>query len=295
VYGSAETHFSVTKAAAAIGVSARPVPTDDAFRIDVSALEAAIERDRADGLTPFCVVGNAGTTATGAVDDLGRIADVADRERLWFHVDGAYGAPAAASDVAAAEFAGLDRADSLSVDAHKWLYVPVDCSVLLLRDAADSYGAFGPASDYVRVLADADDEAFAFWDHGLELSRRSRALKLWLTFRYYGADRLAQAIGEDIRLAQLMGDIVRTTEDLELLCEPSLSVCCFRQRPRDMSDDALDGHNEALLARLQRDGRAYFSNVSVAGRFGLRACITNFRTTEEDVRQSLAIVQELGS
>jgi glutamate/tyrosine decarboxylase-like PLP-dependent enzyme len=212
------------------------------------------------------------------------LAAIARRERAWFHVDGAYGAPAAATDPAL--FAGIEQADSLCVDAHKWLYAPVDCSALLVRDPAASYGAFGPAGDYVRVVADEPEEAFAFWDHGLELSRRSRALKLWLTFRTYGADRLAQAISEDIELARTMADLVRAADDLELLCEPGLSVCCFRHRTAD---------HEALLAALQRDGRVYLSNVTVGGRAGLRACITNFRTTRADVELAIRLVRDMGS
>lgn len=295
VYSSTEAHFSIDKAAAATGIQSRRVRTDDALRLDVGELEAAVAHDRAQGLAPVCVVASAGTTATGAVDPLARIAEVGRREQLWVHVDGAYGAPAAATAVAASEFAGIDEAHSLAVDAHKWLYAPVDCGALLVRDPGASRGVFGSASDYVRVLADAPEESFAFWDHGLELSRRSRALKLWLTFRYFGADRLAQAIGEDIELAQLMADLVREAEDLELLCEPSLSVCCFRHRPAGSDEGTLQHHNERLLAALQRDGRVYLSNVSVRGRLGLRACITNFRTTPADVRRAVDLVREIGS
>lgn len=292
VYSSTEAHFSVDKAAAAVGIQSRHVQADDALCLDLDRLEAAIGEDRAHGLVPVCVVGSAGTTATGSVDPLADIAALARREQLWFHVDGAYGAPAAATAIAGSEFVGIGEAHSLAVDAHKWLYAPVDCGALLVRDLV---GDFGPAGEYVRVLADASEESFAFWDHGLELSRRSRALKLWLTFRYYGADRLAQAIGEDIELARLMGDLVSEAEDLELLCEPSLSVCCFRHRPARFEEGALREHNQRLLAELQNDGRIYLSNVSVRGRFGLRACITNFRTSAADVRRAVELVRELGT
>jgi glutamate/tyrosine decarboxylase-like PLP-dependent enzyme len=295
VYSSTEAHFSVERAAAALGVQSRRVATDEALCLDMADLEAAITRDRAQGLTPICIVASAGTTATGAVDPLVGLGGLARRERLWFHVDGAYGAPAASAANAPAELTGLGEADSLSVDAHKWLYVPVDCGALLLRHPGRDSGAFGSVGEYVRVLGDLEEESFAFWDHGLELSRRSRALKLWLTFRYYGADRLAQAIGEDIELAHGMADLVRDASDLELLCEPSLSVCCFRHRPASLDGGALERHNERLLAELQRDGRVYLSNVVVGGRFGLRACITNFRTTAADVKRTVELVQVLGA
>src|SRR4051794_15905342 len=191
VYASRETHFSVAKAAA-LGVGLRSVTVDDARRIEPAALASAIAADRAAGLRPICVVANAGTTSTGAVDPLDAVAWVAADAGVWLHVDGAYGAPAASDPASGHLFAGLHRADSVCIDAHKWLYAPVDCSALLLHDAAATRRAFGAeADDYVRVLATEAAETFAFWDHGLELSRRFRALKLWATLRFHGARRLA--------------------------------------------------------------------------------------------------------
>ena len=160
------------------------------------------------------------------------MATVAADEGVWLHVDGAYGAPAAADPASRRLFAGLHRADSLCIDAHKWLYAPVDCSALLLHDAAATARAFGAgADDYVRVLATQPAETFAFWDHGLELSRRFRALKLWATLRFYGARRLAAAVGEDIRAAAHLAELVVAAEDFELLAGPGLSICCFRHAP----------------------------------------------------------------
>jgi glutamate/tyrosine decarboxylase-like PLP-dependent enzyme len=294
VYASTETHFSVAKAASALGLGFAPVPVDRARRVDPHALRAAIAADRAAGRVPICVVANAGTTATGAVDPLDAVAAIATEERVWMHVDGAYGAPAAADPASRALFAGLDRADSVCIDAHKWLYAPVDCSALLLHDAAATARAFGAgADDYVRVLADQPTEAYAFWDHGLELSRRFRALKLWATLRFYGARRLAAAIGEDIRLAAHLAELVGAADDFELLAGPGLSVCCFRHAPAHLGEDALDAHNERVLHALQRDGRVYLSNATIDGRFALRACITNFRTTRADVERVLDVVREL--
>jgi aromatic-L-amino-acid decarboxylase len=266
VYASAETHFSVSKAAAALGVGFEPVPADRDRRLDPTALREAIAADRAAGLLPICVVANAGTTATGAVDPLDAVAAVATGAGVWMHVDGAYGAPAAADPASRGLFAGLDRADSVCIDAHKWLYAPVDCSALLVHDAAATARAFGAgADDYVRILAEQPAETYAFWDHGLELSRRFRALKLWATLRFYGARRLAAAIGEDIRLAAHPADLVMAAEDFELLAGPGLSVCCFRHAPAHLDDDALDAHNERLLHALQRDGRVYLSTRRSTG------------------------------
>jgi aromatic-L-amino-acid/L-tryptophan decarboxylase len=294
VYASAETHFSVAKAATALGVGVTPVPVDGDRRLDPTALRAAIAADRAAGLVPICIVANAGTTATGAVDPLDAVAALATDADVWMHVDGAYGAPAAADPASRGLFAGLHRADSVCIDAHKWLYAPVDCSALLLHDAATTARAFGAgADDYVRILADQPAETYAFWDHGLELSRRSRALKLWATLRFYGARRLAAAIGEDIRLAAHLAELVTAAEDFELLAGPGLSVCCFRHAPAHLDEDALDAHNERILHELQRDGRVYLSNATIDGRFALRACITNFRTTRAHVERVLAVVREV--
>src|SRR4051794_21470882 len=294
VYPSAETLFSVAKAASALGVGLEPVAVDRDRRLDPAALRTAIASDRAAGLLPICVVANAGTTSTGAVDPLDAVATVAADAGVWLHVDGAYGAPAAADPASRPLFAGLHRADSVCIDAHKWLYAPVDCSALLLHDAAATARAFGAgADDYVRILAEQPAEAYAFWDHGLELSRRFRALKLWATLRFYGARRLAAAIGEEIRLAAGLAELVRAAEDFELLAGPGLSVCCFRHAPTHLDEHSLDAHNERILHDVQRDGRVYLSNATIDGRFALRACITNFRTTRADVERVLGVVREL--
>jgi glutamate/tyrosine decarboxylase-like PLP-dependent enzyme len=293
VYTSTEAHFSVAKAAATLGVGVRQVAVDRDRRLEPDALRTAIDSDRAAGLLPVCVVANAGTTATGAVDPLDAIATVAAEAGVWLHVDGAYGAPAAADPACRQLFAGLHRADSLCIDAHKWLYAPVDCSALLLHDATATAQAFAAgAGDYVRVLETLQAETFAFWDHGLELSRRFRALKLWATLRFHGARRLAAAIGEDVRLAAHLAERVAEAEDFELLSGPGLSICCFRHVPAQLDEPALDAHNERILQALQRDGRVYLSNATIDGRFALRACITNFRTTRADVERVLTVVRE---
>ena len=243
---------------------------------------------------PVCIVANAGTTSTGAVDPLDAVATVAAEAGVWLHVDGAYGAPAAADPACRHLFSGLHRADSLCIDAHKWLYAPVDCSALLLHDAAATARAFGArADDYVRILATQPAETFAFWDHGLQLSPRFRALKLWATLRFHGARGLAAAIGEDVRVAAHLAELVAAAEDFELLAGPGLSICCFRHAPPHLDEEALDKHNERILEALQHDGRVYLSNATVGRRFALRACITNFRTTRADVERVLTVVREL--
>jgi glutamate/tyrosine decarboxylase-like PLP-dependent enzyme len=296
LYLTDETHHSVAKAADVLGLgraSVRRVPCDDTQRMDPEALAAMVAADRAAGRLPFCVVGTAGTTSTGAVDPLADIAEVAARFGLWFHVDGAYGAPATLDERARPLFAGIDRADSLTVDAHKWLYTAIDCGCLLLRDPDAARRAFGASSDADYISA-GDEAALPFFDQGIELTRRFRALKLWLTLRYYGVDRIAEAIGHDLAMARRLGGLVRESERLELLAPVRLGVCCFRYLPAEPGHD-LDAINRRLLAALVDSGEAYLSNATVRGAFALRACVTNYRTTPADIDRVVTAALRLGA
>ena len=294
VYASAETHFSVAKAAAALGVGLQSVAVDRGRRLDPAALRTAIASDRA---TACCRSASSPTRAQ-------RRPVPSTPWRRWpasppTRASGCtwtarMARPPRLTPPAAGSSPAFTAPIPLCIDAHKWLYAPVDCSALLLHDAGATARAFGAgADDYVRILAEQPAERFAFWDHGLELSRRFRALKLWATLRFYGARRLAASIGEDIRLAAHLAELVAAAEDFELLAGPGLSVCCFRHAPPHIDEPALDAHNERILQTLQRDGRVYLSNATIDGRFALRACITNFRTTEADVDRILAVVREL--
>ncbi len=310
IYASSEVHMSIPKAADVLGLGrdyVRTVDCDAELRLNPSSLRKLIEQDLRDGLRPSCVVGSAGTVATGIVDPLVEIADIAQEFKLWFHVDGAYGAPGVLDTSRKELFAGLERADSISLDPHKWLYVPVDAGCLLLRDEVAARAAFNTDdADYIKVHGHLDDEAFAFWDYGVELSRRFRALKVWLTLRYYGTRRIAAAISDDIALAQYLTEIISAAPDLELLAPAELSICCFRYVPARMKaqlaeatdvaavNEELDRLNERIMSRVQTGGQAYLSNANVKGRFALRVCITNFRTTMADVERTVEIVREAG-
>lgn len=306
IYASSEIHMSIPKAADLLGLgrqNVRLVECDGRFRMNVSDLRERIAADLKNGLKPFCVVGSSGTVNTGAVDPLAEIADVAHEFDLWFHVDGAYGALATLDQSKRPLFAGLERADSVSLDPHKWLYVPLDSGCLLFRDEARARAAFSfDEADYIKVHEQNEDEAFAFWNYGPELSRRFRALKIWLTLRYYGVDRIAAAISEDNALAAYLGERVAEAGDFELLAAPELSICCFRYVPPGLLakpeglDDAfnseLDELNNQIMLAVQRGGRAYLSSATLGGRFALRACITNFRTTRADIDQTLDIIRD---
>jgi glutamate/tyrosine decarboxylase-like PLP-dependent enzyme len=310
IYASDQAHFSIVKAADVLGLGrdhVRLLKADERFRLDVSALRERLASDIQAGFKPFCIVASAGTVNTGAVDPLDELAAVAEEYDLWLHVDGAYGALAAMDETKRPLFKGIERADSVSLDPHKWLYAPVDSGCLLFRDGGRVRAVCSPGeADYIKVQEQSTDEAFAFWDYGLELSRRFRALKIWLMLRYYGMRRTADAIKADNALASELGSLISESEEFELLAPVELSICCFRYVPPALrvalasgdigesarADEALDELNARIMHRVQRGGRAYVSNATIGGRYSLRACITNFRTTSEDILETLAVVRE---
>jgi aromatic-L-amino-acid decarboxylase len=287
VYASTESHMSIDQAVALLGigrVGLRAVPVDDGFRMRPDALAEAIEDDLRGGLRPIAVVANAGTIVTGAVDPLPELAAIANQHDLWLHVDGAYGAAAALA--VPEKFAGLDRADSISLDAHKWLYQPLDCSVLLYRDPTAARRAFSFAADYARPLSTDPIEGHAFFDESLETSRRFRALKLWLSLRFHGLAAFRAAIAANLRQARLLADLIDAERTLELSAPVELSAVCFRW----VGGGDLDRVNAEVLAEVNRRGRVYLSNATLRGGFVLRACITNHRTTDDDVAAVVAEV-----
>jgi aromatic-L-amino-acid decarboxylase len=311
IYASDQVHLSIPKAADILGIGrdqVRLVQTDARFRLDVRDLREHLEADYSrGGLVPFCIVANAGTVNTGAVDPLADVARVAEEYGLWFHVDGAYGAPGALDERKRPLFDGIERADSVSLDPHKWLYAPVDCGCVLFGDREAAKRAFMTVeADYIKVHEEADDESYAFWDYGIELSRRFRALKIWMMLKYYGTRRVAAAISEDNELAAYFAERVREASDFELLAPVELSICCFRYVPHGLREHLveakgaerarlcaeLDQLNARIMHSVQRGGRAYLSNVTLRGSYGLRACIVNFRTTRDDIERTLDIVRD---
>lgn len=299
IYASDQIHLSIAKAADILGLgrnSVRLVDCADDLRLDVGKLREKISDDLRRAMKPFCIVASAGTVNTGAIDPLAAIADVAGEFGLWFHVDGAYGAPGALDETKRSLFAGIERADSLSLDPHKWLYVPLDSGCILFRDAEKPREAFkSEEADYIKVH-ESDDESFAFWDYGPELSRRFRALKIWFTLRYYGIKGIAAAISDDNSLAQYFARQIEASSDFELLAPVELSICCFRYLPTgwgndDGGEEKLNEFNSRLMHNVQRGGDAYLSSATLRGKFALRACITNFRTTRADIDQTLEIIR----
>jgi aromatic-L-amino-acid/L-tryptophan decarboxylase len=289
VYASDQVHMSIPKAVSLLGLgrdNIRVLPSDERFRMDPALLREAVAEDRARNLRPLAVVANAGTIVTGAVDPIDELVVVAREAGLWLHVDGAYGLPAAM--VEPERFAGLAGADSMSLDAHKWLYQPLDCSLLLYRDRAAARRAFAQTDDYAASLSSDPVEGDVFFEESIELSRRIRALKLWLSIRYHGMAAFRAAVERNIRQARLLADLVDREALLERLADVQTSAVCFRWVGGEPAH--ADVHNADLLDRVNRRGRVYVSNATVRGRFALRACITNHRTRDEDVEAVVAEV-----
>jgi len=286
--------MSIPKAAALLGLghdAVRLIAVDDAFRMRTGDLRREIMRDLDCGRLPIAVVSSAGTTATGSIDPVTAIADVCREFGLWLHVDGAYGA--FASLVIPDAFRGIERADSLSLDPHKWLYQPTGCGCLLYRNPSAARQAFAHSGEYARALSDDPIEGFAFFEESIELSRPFRALTLWLSLRFHGLAAFRESIREDLRLAQVLADLIDAEPMLERLAPVALSAVTFRYVGRE---DA-DAFNRSILDRVVRRGRVYISNAQIHGHFALRACIVNHRSTEDDVRcivsEVLAAAEEL--
>jgi aromatic-L-amino-acid decarboxylase len=294
VYCSDEAHHSVIRAVETIGLGSsavRRIALDDQRRMRPAELAAAIDADLRDGVVPVAVVATAGTTLTGAVDPLDAIADVCGPRGVWLHVDGAYGLPAAASSTAAPLFAGLERTDSATLDAHKWLGVQKSCSVVLLRESGRLEAAFGHEERYMLHEGDVANPV----DRTLEYSRPLNSLRLWMAFRVHGAAQYREWIERTLANARRLTELVRDHDRFELLHDPQLSTVCFRHVPEHVPAGERDAHNAALAYAMQRDGRIFLAPAVVDGRTCLRACFVNFRTSVDAVPGILEVADELGS
>jgi aromatic-L-amino-acid/L-tryptophan decarboxylase len=295
VYCSTEAHSSVDKAVLTLGLGLegiRKIPTDAAFRMDAAALASAIAEDRATGFRPIAVVATVGTTSVTAVDPVPAIAEICGRERLWLHVDAAYGGAAALLPELRHVLAGCEHADSLVVNPHKWLFVPIDCSVLYTARPDLLRRAFSLVPEY--LTTPGGPAARNLMDYGVALGRRFRALKLWFVLRHFGADGLAEHIRAHIGLAADFAGWVDAEAEWERLAPAEFSVVVFRHAPAHLGEQALDGHNERLLERLNATGEVFLSHTRVGGRFALRLAIGNLRTTEAQVRRAWELLREIG-
>jgi aromatic-L-amino-acid decarboxylase len=300
VYCSAETHTWIQKACDLFGLGTeaiRWIPTDDALRMDLAILVRQIEEDRRNGDLPFLLIGAAGSVSTGAIDPLPRLAEIAREQNLWFHVDGAYGALAAALPDASDDLRGLALADSVAVDPHKWMYSPLEAGCALVRDRKLLPAAFSYHPPYYHFAE--SEEMINYYEYGLQNSRGFRALKVWLALRQAGREGYVRMIADDVRLAKALYREAEAHPDLEAVTQ-GLSITTFRFVPRGLKpgsqpvEEYLNRLNDELLTRLQQGGETFVTNAVIRGKFVLRACIVNFRTSLEDVKAVPEIIARVG-
>ena len=289
VYFSDQTHSSVQRALHVIGFmpeQMRKLPSDENFRLSIQTLRQAVEEDRAKGLRPFCVIANAGTTNTGAIDPLNELADLAAKEKLWLHIDGAFGAAAVLSERGRALLGGLDRADSISLDPHKWLFQSFECGCVLVRDVALLKSAFQIKPDYLRDVH-RNVEEFNPADHGVQLTRSFRALKVWLSLQTFGVAAFREAITRGFELAEIAERELRGRKGWEILSPAQMATVCFRF-----------GKSHELQTRLvdamMKDEFALLTSTELRGVASLRLCTINPRTTERDIIETVDRLDQLG-
>ncbi|HEV2705952.1 MAG TPA: pyridoxal-dependent decarboxylase [Pyrinomonadaceae bacterium] len=294
VYASEQAHSSVEKSLITLGLgqrSLRQIPTDAEFRMDTAALARAIAEDRDAGILPCCVVATVGTTSTSSVDPVPEIAEVCQREQVWLHVDAAYAGSAAVVPELQHHLKGCERADSLVANPHKWLFTPIDISVLYCRRMDILRRAFSLVPEYLRT-SEADDVRNQM-DYGVQLGRRFRSLKLWMVMRYFGHEGLAARIREHCRLARLFASFVEAAPDWELLAPVPFGLVCFRHRPASVADEAeLDAHNERLMHAANATGEVFLSHTKLRGALSLRLAVGNIRTAETHIRRTWQILNE---
>ncbi|HEU5154252.1 MAG TPA: pyridoxal-dependent decarboxylase [Gemmatimonadales bacterium] len=298
-YGSSECHSWAQKGAELLGLgseSLRLIPVDTSYQISLPKLRAAISADRQAGLRPFCVIGTAGTVNTAATDDLTALADLCREEQLWFHVDGAFGALARLSPRLAPLVAGMERADSLAFDLHKWMYLPFEIACILVRDPELHRQTFAVQAAYLsRTSRGVVAGGMPFADRGIELTRSFRALKVWLSLKAHGLRQFVAIIEQNVEHARRLGELISRHPDLELLTPVSLNIVCFRYAPKGRPDDQLNAANEEILLRIQEAGIAVPSGTVLNGRYAIRVAITNHRSRWEDFETLVNAVTKTGA
>jgi glutamate/tyrosine decarboxylase-like PLP-dependent enzyme len=298
LYGSVEMHYSIEKAVELLGLGSRAlrrIPVNSDFQIDPTALEAAISEDRARGFRPICVIGNAGTVNTGAVDDLDALANICEREGLWFHVDGAFGALAVTSPQLRPQLAGMERADSLAFDLHKWMYLPYEVGCALVRHPQAHSETFTATGAYLaHTERGLTSRSTWFAGYGVQLSRGFRALKVWLSLKEHGIDKFRRLIEQNVEQARYLVALVEASTELQLLAPAPLNVVCFRYVDTSLDETQLNRLNEELLIRLHESGVAVPSSTMLNGTYALRVAITNHRSRREDFDLLVRKVVELG-
>lgn len=298
LYGSSEMHSSIQRAVEVLGLgnrSLRVIPVREDYTIDLVALRAAVDRDLADGIVPLCLIANAGTTNTGAIDPLETMADLAVEYGMWFHVDGAFGALAALSPDLKPLVVGMERADSLAFDLHKWGYQPFEVGCTLVRNARSHLATFTLTPEYLKH-DERGTASGSLWlsDYGVELSRGFRALKVWMAFKVHGVEKLGRLVLQNVEQARYLAELVERSPYLELLAPIALNVVCFRFIAPTLDDEQTDTLNAEVLIRVQEGGLAVPSGTRVHGRYAIRCAITNHRSRWEDFDLLVEAVERIG-
>lgn len=296
VYASEEVHSCVDKSVELLGIGSdylRKIKTNDAFQIDLEALEAAVKQDIANGLKPFCLIGNAGTVNTGAIDDLDALANLAEKYRLWYHVDGAYGALAAILDNLRPEYRGMDRADSIALDFHKWLYQPFEAGCTLVRNWDNLRRTYYKKAAYLDTELANDGQRLEFNEHYFQLSRNAKAFKVWMSIKAYGMEKIKAMIRKDIDLTQYLNDKVLASKDFELVADSKLAVSCFRYVGEMTNKEEIVEFNHKLMPELEKDGRVFIMGTKLKGDYAIRACLINHRKTTETIDYLLDVIRDV--
>ena len=293
-YVSDQTHSSVAKGLRVIGITQgriRSIPTDDHFRMDMTALRQAVEQDVKDGFIPFVVIGTAGTTNTGSVDPLEEIAALCQKFEMWFHVDGAFGGSVLISQKYKSLLKGVELADSLSWDAHKWLFQTYGCAAVLVRNLEDLYRSFHVSPEYLKDIEDSG-EGVNMYDIGIELTRPARGLKLWLTLQVLGTELMGSAVEQGFQLAKWAEEAVSKKPNWEIVCPAQMAMLNFRYSPDDLTEEQKDELNEKIAARLNESGYAAIFTTVLKGKTVIRLCAIHPETTQEDIQTTMQLLDK---
>jgi glutamate/tyrosine decarboxylase-like PLP-dependent enzyme len=294
-YGSKESHKSLTRAVEILGLgseSLRLIPVNDKYQIEIGLLEEAIKRDKKAGFHPFCVIGNAGTTNTGAFDDLNALADLCQRYKLWFHVDGAFGAWATLSSTHAHWVRSMERADSIAFDLHKWMYMPYEVGCILVRDKEVHCDTFIYDAEYLETV---EQDRHQPTNYSVQLSRNVKALKVWMLLKADGIKKYGDLIQQNIDQALYLTHLLNQASGIEIIAPVCLNIVCFRYAGKGMSEDEIKGLNRRILIELWLNKNMFPSDTTLSGKYALRVCFTNHRSKREDIDRFVDDVKEIAN
>jgi glutamate/tyrosine decarboxylase-like PLP-dependent enzyme len=297
VYASTEVHNCVDKSMELLGLGTdnlRKIKTYSDFTIDVQALENQIKLDKLKGYLPFCIIGNAGTVNTGAIDDLDKLSIIAEKHKLWYHIDGAYGGLAASLERLKQMYRGIESADSIAIDFHKWLYQPFEAGCIMVKDWQTLRQTYFQKADYLDNDLEQDDRRLNFNEHHFQLSRNNKALKIWMSIKAYGASKIKAMIQKDIDLASYLADRIQESNDFELISRSSLAIVCFRFIGNLKSVAEIKNINQRLISALEKDGRVFITGTKLDNEFVLRACLINHRKSRRSTDYLLNVIRDVG-